>query len=157
MKEFLITQKGELYLKNKLENLNKKKPELIKELSITRKFGDLSENSEYHSIKNTLNIINKEIKHIENFLSKCKTIKTNEILNKNIINFSAKIKLKNIEEDKYLELKIVGDEEINLEKNSISINSKLANLLIGKSKNDIIKIKQLNKIKKYKIISIEYL
>ncbi|ASS47151.1 Transcription elongation factor GreA [Candidatus Nasuia deltocephalinicola] len=158
MQKYLITKKGNIYLKKKLKELKIfKKPEIIKDLSIARDFGDLSENSEYNSAKKSLYLINKEIENLENFLSKCEIIEPENIKNKNIINFSATIELKNIEKNKNIKYKIVGDEEINLEPNSISINSPVAKILIGKSINDIIRIKQLNKIIKYKIISINYL
>lgn len=153
-----ITKEGEFFIKNKIKELKyKEKPKIINELKKSRELGDLSENSEYQSAKNSLIKINKKIKDLEIFISKCKIINPLEIENKNLINFSATIKLKNLENNKIFKCQIVNNEEINIKKESISIESPLAKILIGKKNNEIINIKKINKIIKYKILSIEYL
>lgn len=154
----LITKEGKEFVKNKIKELKyKEKPQIINELKKSRKLGDLSENSEYHSAKNSLLKINKKIKELELFILKCKIINPLEIKNKELINFSATIKLKNLDNNKIFKYQIVSNEEINMKKDSISIESPLARILIGKKINEIINIKKINKIIKYQILSIEYL
>lgn len=154
----LITKEGEAYIKEKIDNLkNKKKPEIIKELKKSRELGDLSENSEYQSSKNSLIIIDKKIKDLEIFLSESKIINPEDIKDKNIINFSATILLENLKTNEKFVYKIVSNEEINMKKEFISLDSPMGRSLIGKKINDIINIKKLNETVKYKIISIKYI
>lgn len=152
-----VTKEGKEFIQNKIKKLKyQEKPKIINELKKSRELGDLSENSEYQSAKNSLTKINKKIKELELFILQCKIITPSDIEDKNLINFSAIVKLKNLDNNKIFKYQIVGNEEINIKKESISIESPLAKILIGKKINEIIKIKKINKTIKYKILSIEY-
>ncbi len=156
MNYILMTIKGEKNLRKKLEFLKKnKRPHIISLISNARKFGDLKENAEYHAAKEEQIICEKKIKEIEYKLMYAKIIDVSKIDKKNKIVFGSKIKILNINIKKIFTYYIVGDDESNIKKKLISINSPLIKALIGKKKNDIIIINTPKGKVKYKIINIK--
>ncbi len=155
MKKIIMTIEGKKKLEKKLKILKeKKRPKIIKSISKAIEFGDLKENSEYHSAKEEQIICEKKIKEIEEKLINAYVINTNKIKNYDKIIFGVKIKLINLNNKKKITYKIVGEDESNIKKKLISINSPLIKKLIGKKKKDIITINtQKGKIK-YKVIDI---
>ncbi len=156
MKNNLMTLKGEKKLRKKLNFLKKiKRPQITLSISEARKFGDLKENAEYHAAKEEQIICEKKIKEIEKKLIYAKIIDIKKIKNKKKIIFGSKITIINLNNKNIFTYRIVGDDESNIKKKLISINSPLVKGLIGKKKNEITKIKTPNGTVKYKIINID--
>ncbi len=156
MNKILMTIKGEKKLRKKLEILKKnKRPKIILSILEARKFGDLKENAEYHAAKEEQLLCEKKIKEIEYKLLNAQIIDITKINNKKKIIFGSKIKIKNLINNNIFIYRIVGDDESNIKKKLISINSPLSKKLIGKKINNIINIKTLKGNIKYKILKIK--
>ncbi len=152
----LMTKEGEKKLRKKLKYLKEiKRPSIIISISKAREFGDLKENSEYHAAKEEQIICEKKIKDIEKKLFYAQIIDISKNKNKNKIIFGSLIKLINLNNKKKITYRIVGDDESNIKKNLISINSPLGKKLLGKKKKKIISLKTIKGNIKYKIINIE--
>ncbi len=153
-----MTPKGEKKLRQELEILIKiKRPKIISLITEARKFGDLKENAEYHAAKEEQIIYEKKIKEIQKKLFYAQIIDISKNNNKNKITFGSTVTIINLKNKKTYKFCIVGDDESNIKKKLISINSPLGNGLIGKKINDISLIKTPIGIIKYKIIKIEHI
>ncbi len=156
MNRVLMTINGEKKLRKKLNILkNIKRPQIISLICEARKFGDLKENAEYHAAKEEQILCEKKIKEIEEKLINAQIIDINKIKKKKKILFGSNVTLINLNNNKKVKYCIVGDDEANIKKNLISINSPLSKKIIGKKKNKIISIKTLNGNIKYKIINVK--
>lgn len=146
-----ISKKYYKKLKEKLFNLEKKKPKIIKQIQKSIEKGDLSENYEYISLKEALELLDLKINKIKKILLNSKIInKLNK--NNNRIKIFSTVTIKNLKTQKNKKVIIVYPSESNIFKNKISIESKLSSILIGKKKGEIVNLG--NNIK-YKIIKIK--
>ncbi len=156
MTRILMTLKGEKKLLKKLKYLKEiKRPLITNSISKAREFGDLKENSEYHAAKEEQSICEKKIKDIEKKLFYAHIIDISKNKNNNKIIFGSLITLINLNNNKKIIYRIVGDDESNIKKKLISINSPLAKKLLGKKKKKIISLKTFKGKIKYKIINIK--
>ncbi len=158
MNNILMTKNGEKKLIKKLKILKTiKRTKIISLISEARKFGDLKENAEYHAAKEEQVICEYKIKEIEKKLSLANVIDIKKIKKTNKIIFGSTITLLNLNNKNIYKYKIVGEDESNIKKKLISIYSPLIKKIIGKKKNDLISLKTLSGIIKYKILKIEYI
>ena len=63
---------------------------------------------------------------------------------------------KNLDDEKKVQYKLVGEDEADLKIGKISITSPLARSLIGKDQDDVIELKMPNGITEYEIIKVAY-
>ncbi|WMC18862.1 MAG: transcription elongation factor GreA [Enterobacteriaceae bacterium PSpicST2] len=158
MKKILITNIGFKKLKKKLNYLkNIIRPKIIKEIIKARAHGDLKENAEYHSAKEQQNFCENKIKEFELKLIFSKIIDITKIPNNGIVLFGTTVTIINLYNKKVSKYRIVGDDESNIKKNLISVNSPIAKNLINNKINDILFIKTPLGFIKYKILKIEYI
>lgn len=152
------TQQGITILKhtlNKFKNLDRKK--IIKKIKEARSHGDLKENAEYSSAKEKQNLIEKKIVELEKKILDIGPDDIKKAKKEGKIIFGSTIELTNIKNNQKKIYKIVGEEEINILQNKISINSLLAKNLLFKKINNIISIKTSEITSKYKITKILYI
>lgn len=153
-----MTIKGFNKLKKELKNLKIfKRPQIINAISEARKLGDLKENAEYHAAREEQSFCENRIRCIEIKLSQAQVINIKKIVYRNLVIFGSTITVLQICTDNIFKYTIVGDDEANLKKKSISIYSPLARGLIGKKKGDMIEIQTPSGLIKYIIIKIEYI
>lgn len=153
-----ISKQGLEKLKSKLQHLiQDERPDVIEQIAIARQFGDLSENAEYHAAKERQRFIEAEISKIQHKVSILKIINP-DMVNKNEVRFGAIVELLNLNKNKYVIYKVVGEDETGKENNirKISCNSPIAKALLGKKVGEEVKVKAPASIIKYKIISIKY-
>ncbi|MCK4357804.1 MAG: transcription elongation factor GreA [Candidatus Cloacimonetes bacterium] len=153
-----ISKQGLEKLKSKLQHLiQEERPDVIEQIAIARQFGDLSENAEYHAAKERQRFIEAEISKIQHKVSILKIIYP-DMVNKNEVRFGAIVELFDLNKNKYVIYKVVGEDETGKENNirKISCNSPIAKALLGKKVGEEVKVKAPASIIKYKIISIKY-
>ena len=136
-----ITLNGLDKLKEELVFLKeKKRPEIVAAIAEARSHGDLKENAEYHAAKELQGLIEAKISEIESALANAQVIDVKEIPETGRVVFGATIKIYDIDNNKDLIYKIVGNLESNPEKGDISIDTPIAKGLVGKFVGDEIKI-----------------
>ena len=136
-----ITSKGLLDLKKELDNLkNTKRPKIIEAIAEARGHGDLKENAEYHAAKEQQGFIEAKIKEIEHALANAQVIDVREIPETGRVVFGATINLYDIKNDKSITYKIVGNLESAPELGLISIQTPIAQGLMGKNVGDEVSI-----------------
>lgn len=149
-----ITANGKSALQNELNQLWKQeRPEWTQRVSDAAKEGDRSENAEYIYSKKKLREIDRRIRFLSKRLDVIQVVDRLPSDQSRVF-FGAWITLDS--PDGQVEYRLVGSDEINAKPGYISINSPLANQLIGKSVGDCFSLLiQENEID-YEILKIHY-
>ena len=158
MIRYPMTPLGETLLR---EELKKRKTvdrtSVIKAIAEAREFGDLKENAEYHAAKEQQGLIEARIKDIESKLADSQVIDILKIEETGKVIFGTTVELEDLEEDQSVIYMIVGEDEADVSKGKISLNSPLSRTLIGKSEGDIFTFKTQAGTKEYEIVSVKHL
>jgi transcription elongation factor GreA len=156
MNKIPITINGEKRLREELDELTRvKRPKIIEAISKAREHGDLKENAEYHAARESQSFIEGRIQDIESKLSNAEVIDPLKINTKDVIVFSATVKILD-ENDNEKTYQIVGDDEADLKYGLISINSPIARGLIGKRIDDEVSVETPNGVQNFTILEITY-
>ncbi len=141
MEKFPITKSGEQKLSEKLRKLKTKdRPEISQAIAEARAHGDLKENAEYHAAKEQQGFIEAKIQEIEHALANAQVIDVKEIPETGRVVFGATINLYDLNNDKSITYKIVGNLESDPEAGLISIHTPIAQGLMGKNVGDEVSI-----------------
>jgi len=158
MTKIPMTENGLNSLQEHLKKLkNIDRPKVISDIKRAREYGDIKENAEYHAAKEEQFLIEKTIKNIENKILNANVIDITKINNNGQVIFGTTVELTKLDENKIMSYRIVGEDEADIKKKTISIQSPLARALILKSINDIVKINTPNGMLQYKIKNIKYI
>ena len=141
MEKFPITKSGEQKHTEKLSKLKTKdRPEISQAIAEARAHGDLKENAEYHAAKEQQGFIEAKIQEIEHALANAQVIDVKEIPETGRVVFGATIDLYDLNNDKSITYKIVGNLESDPEAGLISIHTPIAQGLMGKNVGDEVSI-----------------
>ena len=141
MEKLPITKSGEQKLTEKLRQLKTKdRPEISQAIAEARAHGDLKENAEYHAAKEQQGFIEAKIQEIEYALANAQVIDVKDIPETGRVVFGATIDLYDLTNDKSITYKIVGNLESDPERGLISIQTPIAQGLMGKNVGDEVSI-----------------
>lgn len=133
-----LTQEGYDELTAELKDiLDNKLPNAIARVATARAFGDLSENSEYHSAREDLSFLEGRKTELESLIAHAKIIKVSKKTG-NVIDLGSKVTVK-VGREKHL-YHIVGEWEANPQEKKISHQSPLGKALLGKGKGESFEI-----------------
>ena len=152
-----MTVEGAEKLKKELTELKcKVRPKIILAIKEAREKGDLKENAEYHAAREQQSFTEGRIRDIESKISNAEIIDIKKMPKTGKAVFSSTVTLINLEDNKKVTYKIVGEDEAELKEGKISILSPLARSIIGKEKGDLIVLKTPNSIIEYEISVVKY-
>ncbi|OEE57558.1 transcription elongation factor GreA [Enterovibrio norvegicus FF-33] len=151
-----MTVLGEQQLRIELARLLKRRPIITQAIGEARELGDLKENAEYHAAREEQGICEAQIRDIEYKLSVAQVIDISKIPNNGKVIFGSTVSLIDINTDNELTYQIVGDDEANIKKNLISVNSPIARGLIGKEEGDEVSITTPGGVKEFEIGGVKY-
>ncbi len=152
-----MTVRGEAQLREELGRLLKRRPIITQAIAEARELGDLKENAEYHAAREDQGICEAQIRDIEYKLSVAQVIDITKIQNLGKVIFASTVWLINCETDEKVTYQIVGDDEADIKKNRISVNSPIARGLIGKEEGDEVAIVTPGGIKIFEIDTVKYI
>ncbi|TCZ80166.1 transcription elongation factor GreA [Paenibacillus albiflavus] len=153
--EVILTKEGLQKLQDELDDLKYvKRKELAARIKLAISYGDLKENSEYHSAKDDQAFMETRIIILERMLNKAKVVDADQ-LSISKVQIGCKVILNDIEFAEKLEYQIVGSAEADVNENKISYESPLGKELIGKSVGDIISVDAPVGIIKYELLEIK--
>ena len=153
-----ITLNGLNKLKEELIFLKeKKRPEIVAAIAEARSHGDLKENAEYHAAKELQGLMEAKINEIESALSNAQVINVKDIPETGRVVFGSTVKLYDVNNDKELVYKIVGNLESNPENGHISIETPIAKGLVGKFVDDEVEIVTPSGRMTYEIIEVKHI
>ncbi|MBP1991565.1 transcription elongation factor GreA [Paenibacillus eucommiae] len=153
--EVIVTKEGLAKLESELKDLKTvKRKELAERLKLAISYGDLKENSEYHSAKNDQSFMETRIMILEKMITKARVVDS-ENLNLSIVNIGSVVILNDIEFSEKIQYKIVGAAEADVQDNKISYESPLGKELLGKKVGSIISVNAPMGIIKYELLEIK--
>jgi len=153
-----ITVDGLKSLKTELENLkNIQRPKVVEAISEARSHGDLKENAEYHAAKEQQALIESRIVAINDLIARANVIDVTKIENNGKIIFGSTVKLKDLETQKIINYKLVGQDEADIKKNLIFFKSPIGKALIGKDKDEMVTVKTPSGEKNFEVLDVEYI
>ena len=151
-----ITKEGHKALTAELKNLlSKEKPEIIKAIASARELGDLSENADYHAARERHSFIEGRIAYLENRLASVEIIDISRFKG-STITFGATVEIEDLSTQEKMTYRIVGEDEADIKKQSISFSSPVARALIGKKAGDEVEVKTPKGFKEYAILDVLY-
>ena len=151
-----ITPEGAVRLREELINLKSvQRPAVIQAIAVAREHGDLSENAEYHAARDKQSFIEGRIKDIENKLALAEVIDPSKLAG-NRVAFGATVKLSNTDTGEEVTYRILGADESDLAKGSISITSPLARSLLGKEVGDEVKVRMPGGERTYEVLDVAF-
>ncbi|CAM3386398.1 MULTISPECIES: transcription elongation factor GreA [Saccharibacillus] len=128
----VLTQEGFDKLQAELDDLKYvKRKELAARIKLAISYGDLKENSEYHSAKNDQAFMETRIIILEKMLIKARIAEASSG-SSGIIGVGSNVVLKDIEFGDTLEYQVVGPAEADVVDGKISYESPLGKALMGK-------------------------
>ncbi|MDB4828902.1 transcription elongation factor GreA [Gammaproteobacteria bacterium] len=153
-----ITKDGEKAIKEKLSQLKFiERPKISEAIAEARAHGDLKENAEYHAAKELQGLVEAKINEIESALSSAQVIDVKDIPETGRVVFGSTVTLYNIDEDKEITYKIVGNLESDPDAGKISIDTPIAKGLIGKHVDDELIIDTPSKKLNFEVIDVKHL
>lgn len=157
MVSFPMTPQGEKKLKEELHQLKAiDRPAISKKIAEAREHGDLKENAEYHAAKEQQGFIEGRIAEINARLAGAQVIDIATIPNHGKVIFGVTLHLIDVNTDKTVCYRIVGEDEADLGTGKISVNSPVARALIGKHQGDCVQIQTPGGSVEYEIANIEH-
>jgi len=151
-----ITPEGAVRLREELINLKSvQRPAVIQAIAVAREHGDLSENAEYHAARDKQSFIEGRIKDIENKLALAEVIDPSKLAG-NRVAFGATVKLSNTDTGEEVTYRILGADEADLAKGSISVTSPLAKSLLGKEVGDEVKVRMPGGERTYEVLELSF-
>ena len=135
-----MTKKGYEALKAELARIRKNdRSKNIQAIAEARDHGDLSENAEYFYAKEQQQHIAAKISQIEATLADAQVIEAKEGPCEKVV-FSATVRLVDLESQEEKTYTLVGQEETDVDKGLISVQSPIGRALIGHRVGDIVKV-----------------
>jgi len=151
-----ITPEGYAKLRDELHNLKSvERPKIIQMIAVAREHGDLSENAEYHAAREKQSFTEGRVKELEQKLALAEVIDPSKLSGDKVA-FGAFVKLSNLTTDEEVEYQILGADEADLTKSTISVTSPLARSLIGKEVGDEVKVRMPGGDRTYEVLEVIY-
>ena len=136
-----ITVAGLKNLKSELENLkNIQRPKIVEAIAEARSHGDLKENAEYHAAKEQQSLIESRVIAINDLIARANVIDVTKIDNDGKVIFGSTVKVQDLDSNKEISYKLVGQDEADIAKNLIFYKSPIGKALIGKNKGDMVNV-----------------
>ncbi|WP_054942459.1 transcription elongation factor GreA [Paenibacillus ihuae] len=155
--EVFLTKEGLAKLEEELRELKEVgRKELAARLKLAISYGDLKENSEYHSAKEDQSFMETRIMILEKMLTKAQIVDSSS-MDLSAVSVGSIVILNDVEYSERIEYRVVGPAEADVLDNKISYESPLGKELIGKKVGDIISVNAPMGVIKYELLEIKAL
>jgi transcription elongation factor GreA len=153
-----ITVVGLKNLKSELEDLkNIQRPKVVEAIAEARSHGDLKENAEYHAAKEQQALIESRVISINDLIARADVIDVTKIDNDGKVIFGSTIKAQDLESNKKISYKLVGQDEADISKNLIFYKSPIGQALVGKNKGDMVTVNTPSGERNFEIQDVQYI
>jgi transcription elongation factor GreA len=153
-----ITIAGLEKIKTELGDLkNKKRPEIVAAIAEARSHGDLKENAEYHAAKEQQAQLESRVIVINDIIARANVIDVTKIENNGNVIFGSTISVKDLDNNKKIKYKIVGQDEADISNNLLYFKSPIGKAMIGKNVKDMVTVITPSGERNFEILSVEYI
>ncbi len=155
MESIPISVQGLALVKAELEQLKKARPEVIQTIKEAREEGDLSENAGYHAARERQGMLEAKITYIESRMPRF-TVVDLAAINAEMIVYGATVTVEDVETEETKEYTVLGPDETDYVKGSISVFSPVGRALLGRTEGDEITVDVPRGRLTYEIVKVEY-
>lgn len=149
-----MSNQGYQKLRDELQRLEKvDRPEVVKAIEVARAHGDLKENAEYHAAKERQGHIEGRIMELRDKLGRAEVINCMEVPLQRAV-FGTVVTLLDLETDEEVQYQLLGTEEADVKKGSISVFSPLGKSILGKEVGDDIVAKTPGGTREFELVAI---
>ena len=153
-----ITINGLKNLKSELEDLkNVQRPKVVAAIAEARSHGDLKENAEYHAAKEQQGLIEGRVVAINDIIARANVIDVTKIENDGKVIFGSTVRVKDLETNKNISYKLVGQDEANIKKDLVFFKSPIGKAFIGKDKGELVTVTTPSGERNFEILDVEYI
>ena len=150
-----MSKKGHLKLKDELHNLERvERHVVVKAIAVAREHGDLKENAEYHAAKERQGLIEGRIMELKDKLGRSEVIDCVQVSCDRVV-FGTVVELLDMDTDEEVSYQLLGPEESDVKKGSISVLSPLGRSMLGKEEGDDVLAQTPGGSREFEIISIK--
>ncbi|MCI5197422.1 MAG: transcription elongation factor GreA [Candidatus Electrothrix sp. AW5] len=150
-----MSKTGHEQLKKELEYLEKvERHEVVKAIEVARAHGDLKENAEYHAAKERQGMIEGRIMELKDKLSRAEVIDCTTVSTSRAV-FGTVVTLMDMETDDEVTYQLLGPEESDVKKGSISVLAPLGRSILGKEVGDEVVTKTPGGVREFEVVEIE--
>ncbi len=150
-----MSNKGHLQLKDELDRLERvERHEVVKAIEIARAHGDLSENAEYHAAKERQGMIEGRIMELKDKLGRAEVIDCANVASERGV-FGTVVTLMDMDTDEEVTYQLLGPEEADVKKGSISVMSPLGRSILGKEVGDEIVTRTPGGVREFEVVEIQ--
>lgn len=149
-----MSRLGHKHLREELDRLEKKeRPEVVRAIEVARAHGDLSENAEYHAAKERQSMIEGRILELKDKLARAEVIDCSKVDCARAV-FGTVVRLADMDTDEEVTYQLLGPEEADVKKGSISVLSPLGRSIIGKTVGDEVLTKTPGGVREFEVLEI---
>ena len=150
-----ITLRGAEKLREELRRLKSAdRPAIIRAIAEARSHGDLSENAEYHAAREQQGFIEGRIKEIEQRLANAQVIDPASLADTGKVVFGATVELAPVDGGPEVRYQIVGDDEADIRKGLVSINSPIARAMIGRAPGEEVEVTEPGGARSFEVLAV---
>jgi len=150
-----MSKTGHIQLKEELEQLEKvERHEIVKSIEIARAHGDLKENAEYHAAKERQGMVEGRIMELKDKLGRAEVIDCTKVGTSRVV-FGAVVTLVDMETDEEVSYQLLGPEESDVKKGSISVLAPLGRSMLGKEVGDEVVAKTPGGVREFEVMEIQ--
>jgi transcription elongation factor GreA len=126
---------------------------VVKAIEVAREHGDLKENAEYHAAKERQGMIEGRIMELKDKLGRAEVINCSKVSTERAV-FGTVVTLMDMDTDEEITYQLLGPEEADVKKGSISVLSPLGKSILGKEPGDEVITKTPGGIREFEIVEI---
>ncbi len=142
MRRIPITPRGFEKLKAELKHLKEvERYKIVRDIEEARAHGDISENAEFEDAKHRQALCEGRIRELETKLSRIEVVDPRKLEPNGRVLFGTTVVLEDCDTEEELRYSIVGEDEVDLKNNRISVASPLGRALLGRSVDDEVEVR----------------
>jgi transcription elongation factor GreA len=150
-----ISVEGFRKLEKELETLKKERPAVIESIKAAREEGDLRENAGYDAARERQGMLEARIKYIESRMASFNVIDVSTMDGDKAC-FGATVEVENLDSGEVRRFTLLGPDESDFAKGSVSVLSPVGRALLGKEEGDEAVVKAPKGTIRYEILSITF-
>jgi transcription elongation factor GreA len=149
-----MSKSGNRKLREELLHLERvERSQVVQAIESARGHGDLKENAEYHAAKERQGHIEGRIKELKDKLARAEIIDCAKVSTRTVV-FGTVVKLLDLDTDEEITYQLLGPEEADVKKGSISVLSPLGRSMIGKEVGDEIRAVTPGGTREFEVVAI---
>ena len=148
-----ITAEGLASLKAEIADLEGPvRAELAKKIKAAREEGDLSENAEYHALKEEQGHLETKILRLTERLRNAEVVEV--AADAGVVTFGSTVRVTDVEAEREQTFTLVGPTEADLKAGKLSSESPVARALMGAAPGDVVEVESPRGARKWRVDSI---